>query len=313
MTTHVGLTARAFGLEKMFMPHLDQKIKETLKDVSSRFGGDFDIVEESDWKNLIKRWDGDTVHLTMYGENIDQFLKENELENPLVIVGSEKVPRDVYDIADHNVAVGSQPHSEVASLAVFLDRYNDRKIPYFEGGELNVVPSTKSKRVLDTDKIPTADECFEFCREKGMDDDLMEHTMSVLDRALQLHENHGGDLRSIIAGSLLHDVGRTVSHEVDHGVKGAELVREKGWEDEIAKIVERHIGGGITKQEAEELGLPKRSYLPKTKEDKIVCHADNTAGGKERFINQIKRTEKAGYEKSADRMRKLAEEFGESL
>ncbi len=313
MTTHVGLTARAFGLKEMFMPEIDSDIKETLEDVSCRFGGDFDILQENEWKNLIEDWNGDTVHLTMYGKDVDDFFEENELKNPLIIVGSKKVPREVYDIVDHNVAIGSQPHSEVASLAVFLDRYNNRTVPSLHGGEISVLPSERDKRVIDRSKIPSADECFRFARERGLDDDLMSHTMSVLDRALDLQQNYGGDLKLIIAGALLHDVGRTVTHGVDHGVEGARLIREEGWEEELAKIVERHIGGGITREEAKREGLPSRDYLPESKEEKIVCHADNTAGGKERLIYQIERTEEAGYHESAERMRELAREFGEDL
>ncbi len=311
MTTHVGLTARAFGLREMYMPEVDPGLRETITDVSERFGGDFEINERNDWERLIKDWDGDTVHLTMYGSDIDEFFTEQDIENPLVVVGSKKVPKQVYDMADHNVAVGSQPHSEVASLAVFLDRYNKREMPKFPDGQISVLPSDDDKRVINYSEVPTASECFEFAREKGMDDDLMSHTMAVLDRALQLQEKKGGDIRLVTAGALLHDIGRTVTHDLEHGVEGARIVREKGWSEDLAKIVERHIGGGITKEEAEEQGLPSRSYLPETVEEKIICHADNTAGGKERFERQIERTEDAGYEDSAERMRKLAEEFGE--
>ncbi len=313
MTTHVGLTARAFGLNKMFMPDLDEDIKNSLEDVADRFGGDFQVKERKDWEHLVKGWDGETIHLTMYGEDIDSFFENNEVENPLIIVGSKKVPRKIYDKADHNVAVGSQPHSEVASLAVFLDRYNNRSITRLTGGEMSVIPSEDGKRVLDHSKVPTADECFRFAKEKGIDDDLLAHTMGVLDRALNLQDSHGGNLRLVLAGALLHDVGRTVTHEVDHGVEGALLIREQGWNEELAKIVERHIGGGITKGEAEEQGLPPKDYVPQTLEEKIICHADNTAGGKERFKRQIERAEEAGYVESANRMRELAEEFEEDL
>jgi tRNA (cytidine56-2'-O)-methyltransferase len=71
----------------------------------------------------------------------------------LVVLGAEKVPFEVYDRADHNVAVTNQPHSEVAGLAVFLDRL-------FEGRELDrewvdadrrVVPTETGKRVVPLD------------------------------------------------------------------------------------------------------------------------------------------------------------------
>jgi len=313
MTTHVGLTARAFGLDRMYMPYLDKDIKNSLEDVVDRFGGNFEVEGEKDWEELIKKWDGDTVHLTMYGEDIEHFFQKNQVENPLIIVGSKKVPRKVYDLSDHNVSVGTQPHSEVASLAVFLDRYNNRSMTEFMGGDISVLPSKSGKHVLDHSKVPTADKCFRFARKNGVDDELLNHTMSVLDRALHLQNKKGGNLKLVIAGALLHDIGRTISHEVDHGIEGARLIREQGWDEKLAKIVERHIGGGITKREAEEVGLPPKDYIPQTLEEKIVCHADNTAGGKERFKQQIERTEEAGYEESADRMRELAEEFEETL
>jgi len=313
MTTHVGLTARAFGIDRMYMPDVNHEIKDSLEDVADRFGGDFSVDEKKDWEALIKEWEGETIHLTMYGEDIGGFFQKNKIKDPLIIVGSKKVPRKVYDMADHNVAVGAQPHSEVASLAVFLDRYNNRSIPGLAGGDISILPSESEKRVLDHSKLPTADECFRFARENGMDDDLLSHTMSVLDRALHLQNSNGGNLRLVIAGALLHDVGRTVTHGVEHGVEGSRLIRDQGWDEELAKIVERHIGGGITKKEAEKEGLPPKDYVPQTLEEKIVCHADNTAGGKERFKQQLKRTEEAGYTDSAKRMRGLAEELEEHL
>ncbi len=313
MTTHIGLTARAFGLEKMYLPGMDSKVKSTLEDVTERFGGRFIVEEKGDWRDLIKRWDGSTVHLTMYGMNIDELFSEHQIEDPLIIVGSQKVPKEVFELSEFNVSVGNQPHSEVAALAVFLDRYNERDIKEKRSGKMGVLPSRKEKRVIDYSEIPSLEECFEFVREKGMDDGLMKHTLAVLERAIHLQHEHGGDLRLVISGAFLHDVGRTRTHGIDHGVEGARMVEEMGWSEELQRIVERHIGGGITKEEAKEQDLPHRSYVPETIEEKIICHADNTAGGKDRFRYQIKRTEDAGYHESAKRMKKLAEEFEEDL
>ncbi len=313
LTTHVGLTARAFGFRKMYLPEMDSDLKQTLDDVGERFGGRFEIEERKDWRRLLEEWDGDSIHLTMYGKKIDGFFSENEIEDPLLIIGAEKVPKEVYDLSDHNVSVGNQPHSEVAALAVFMDRYNDRSVPEISEGKMSVLPSSEGKRVVDYSEVPSAEKCFEFAREKGMDDHLMSHTMAVLQRALELQERWGGDLRLIIAGALLHDVGRTVTHGLDHGVEGSRLISEEGWDQELQKIVERHIGGGITKEEAEGQGLPSKEYVPETLEEKIVCHADNTAGGRERFKDMIKRTKEAGHHDSVERIKALAEEFEEDI
>ena len=153
ITTHVALVARAFGADSIYMYMADEGIKKTVEKVVDRWGGDFEVHLVEDWKRVIREFKGKgaIVHLTMYGlpvdDVIDELRKEDEL---LVIVGAEKVPREVYELSDYNVAIGSQPHSEVAALAVFLDRL-------FEGGELRnefnnaklkIIPSKRGKRVL---------------------------------------------------------------------------------------------------------------------------------------------------------------------
>lgn len=308
MTTHVCLTARAFGAGEVIMPKIDSRVKRTVSDVTERFGGHFRISEVGDWRNCIREWEGTTIHLTMYGEGIDD-LDMNQIEDPLIIVGAEKVPGDVYELADHNIAVGNQPHSEVAALSVFLDRYNSRKMTGIPGRRMAVLPSEEGKRVIDYSKIPSLGECYELLIGRGMEEKIIEHTLEVLDRTLELHKKYGGDLRLLMAGAMLHDIGRTVTHGVAHGVEGAEIIKDKGWDEELARIVERHVGGGITKEEAKEQDLPVRSYIPETLEEKIVCHADNTAGGGDRFEDLIRRMEEAGYSGSVERMKKLAEEF----
>lgn len=153
VTTHAALVSRAFGAEKIYMTGIDQSVKETVDAVGKRWGGRFELEIIDDWKKVAKAWKkdgGKIVHLTMYGINVNDAIakvrKEKEL---LVIIGAEKVPREAYDLADYNVAVGNQPHSEIAALAVFLDRLGgggqlERE---FEGGRLRVVPSEKGKRV----------------------------------------------------------------------------------------------------------------------------------------------------------------------
>ncbi len=309
MTTHVALTARALGADSVFIENLDAKTKKTLNDVTDRFGGSFSVEPAENKYKIIDEWKGEVVHLTMYGDDIDGFFDDFKLKDPLIVVGSEKVPGKIYEKSDHNIAVGNQPHSEVAALAVFMDRLNERKIPKIKGGKISVLPSQGRKRVVDYSNVPDAGECYRFCVESGMDEPLMEHTMDVLDRTLELYEKWGGDLKLLVAGAMLHDIGRTVTHGVEHGVEGAKIVREQGWHDEIAKIVERHIGGGITKEEAQEQGLLAGDYVPETLEEKLVCFADKTAGGSERYEDMLERTEQAGFHESAERIRELAEEF----
>ena len=74
-------------------------------------------------------------------------------EDVLVIIGAEKVPREAYDLADCNIAVGSQPHSEIAALAILLDRlFGGRQLrKEFSGGKLRIVPTEKGKRVREVE------------------------------------------------------------------------------------------------------------------------------------------------------------------
>jgi tRNA (cytidine56-2'-O)-methyltransferase len=61
----------------------------------------------------------------------------------------------MYQLADWNVAVGNQPHSEVAALAVFLDRLFEGQelTKEFDGG-LKILPSPRGKHVVGMDKKP---------------------------------------------------------------------------------------------------------------------------------------------------------------
>lgn len=80
-------------------------------------------------------------------------------------------------------------------------------------------------------------------------------------------------------GALLHDIGRSKTHGISHAVEGAKIVKQYGYPEEVQNIVERHIGAGITEEESVKLGLPKKSYIPQTIEEKIVAHADNLLSG----------------------------------
>ena len=151
ISTHVGLTARQWGAEKItYSGESDSNMVESVEDIVSRWGGDFEAEFENDYEKIIREFDGLKVHLTMYGEKINQKMDEvgkkfND-EDLLVIVGAEKVPRKVYKMADYNISVGNQPHSEIAALAVFMDRIRDGEIKEeFNDAEIEVKPSKDQK------------------------------------------------------------------------------------------------------------------------------------------------------------------------
>jgi tRNA (cytidine56-2'-O)-methyltransferase len=150
ITTHVALVARAFCADKIFIDQKDKNIENNIKSICNRFGGDFEIITGVDRKNILKNWEGNIVHLTMYGENLDKSIKKiDKKKNLLIIIGSEKVPPELYQIADYNISIGNQPHSEVAALSIFLDRYTDGEwIKRRYDGNIKIIPKNKGKKVI---------------------------------------------------------------------------------------------------------------------------------------------------------------------
>lgn len=155
ISSHVGLTARQFGADRIiFSGEQDDNMLQSIRDVVDRWGGEFDVTYREDYRRVIKDWDGTSVHLTMYGERLEEVIDtvRQRDDDLLVVVGSQKVPRAVYELVDHNIAVGSQPHSEVTAVGVFLYEYGDRQIPEgFEDAEIAVEPSADRKLTYEPD------------------------------------------------------------------------------------------------------------------------------------------------------------------
>lgn len=87
------------------------------------------------------------------------------------------------------------------------------------------------------------------------------------------------DVNAVFLGAMLHDIGRSKTHGIRHAVEGAKIATEHKLSDKVVKIIERHIGAGIPREEAVLLGLPEKDYMPLTIEEKIVAHADNLVLG----------------------------------
>lgn len=153
VTTHVALVARAFGAEKMLVVNAEDEIRKTVKEVNERWGSNFEVEEVNNWKNVIKEWKNSgnkVVHLTMYGINVDDAIEQIKKDNKdlMIVIGAEKVPKELYDISDYNVSIGNQPHSEIAALAIFLDRlFEGKQLRRNFNGRTNIVPSAKGKVV----------------------------------------------------------------------------------------------------------------------------------------------------------------------
>jgi tRNA (cytidine56-2'-O)-methyltransferase len=152
VTTHVGLTARALGAKGMFLASSDKGVAQSIADVAERWGGDFFCQDNIKWRSCIRDWKnsgGIVVHLTMYGLNLPDIIGEiRPNAKILVIVGAEKVPGEIYGLADYNVAVTGQPHSEISSLALFLDHLESGTglAREFPGAKIRIIPSRAGKQ-----------------------------------------------------------------------------------------------------------------------------------------------------------------------
>src|SRR5689334_21604230 len=155
VTTHVCLTARALGADGVIIADQEDKVVEsTIRDVTDRFGGPFEVQSGTPWKKAVRDWramGGRIVHLTAYGLPLPKLLPEIQgvQEEHLVIVGSEKMPGEIFKLADWNVSVTNQPMSEVAVLAVFLDWFTQhREFGHeFSKARVHIVPSRSGKEI----------------------------------------------------------------------------------------------------------------------------------------------------------------------
>lgn len=167
-------------------------------------------------------------------------------------------------------------------------------------------------------KIPDREEAICIMKRAGCSQPIIEHCISVSRIALELAWEIRGrgmeiDMKLVEAGALLHDIGRCRTHSVEHGAIGGQMARGMGLPEPLVRIIERHVGGGITPEEAEKLGLERGNYIPETLEEKIVAYADKLIEGERRIpIEETieKFAEELGREHPAiERLRALHEEM----
>jgi uncharacterized protein len=152
----------------------------------------------------------------------------------------------------------------------------------------------------------------------GCSRNVIEHCISVSDLAVDIARDltlkgKQPDIELIEMGGLLHDLGRSRTHDIAHAVAGAVIARELELDERLVQIIKRHIGAGISAEEAVTLGLPEDDYMPRTIEEKIVAHADNLIVGTRRITIEERialMKEKNINIESIERVRALAHEIG---
>ncbi len=155
VTTHVCLTARALGANGILVSDThDKQLEETVNRVTAEFGGKFTIETGRPWRSIVHEWKrigGMVIHLSAYGlplpKVIDQ-IRQSKVDK-LIVVGAEKVPGEMFRLADWNVSITNQPISEVSALGVFLDWFFKHSLleDDFSDGKLRIVPRAHGKKV----------------------------------------------------------------------------------------------------------------------------------------------------------------------
>tara|TARA_B100001123_G_C15223133_1_gene992087 strand:+ start:763 stop:1347 length:585 start_codon:yes stop_codon:yes gene_type:complete len=161
INTHLGLVSRALGAQKFLVSgDKNYKMFDTINQVTKNFGGEFFTNHVESPMNWIRKFksnengglNGTVIHLTMYGEDYRKIVPKIPKDRPLaIIVGGAKVPASIYRMAHYNISVGNQPHSEVAALALVLDRLQNGKSvdQEFSNPKLKIIPDLEGKNVID--------------------------------------------------------------------------------------------------------------------------------------------------------------------
>ena len=159
----------------------------------------------------------------------------------------------------------------------------------------------------------TPRKCILLLKKSGCSKEVIDHCKCVRDLAILIAKKTDADLNIVEIGALLHDIGRSKTHGIEHGIEGVEIAKNYELDPKIIKIIERHIGAGITPKIAEKLGLPNKNYSPVSIEEKIVCHADNLIDNckRQKIGDEIDKALKNNQKEYAKKLAKLHSELSE--
>ena len=153
---HIFLAARAFGADQVvYSGQKDPNMEAQFKEIVDKWGGNFTVEYFSDEVKQLKIWKKagrELIHLTMYGLPVQEVIEEIQRSSreKVIIIGGAKVQRSIYRIADWNVAITSQPHSEISALSVFLHilfQGTELKKTY-DNARFRIIPQAQWKKVI---------------------------------------------------------------------------------------------------------------------------------------------------------------------
>ncbi len=166
--------------------------------------------------------------------------------------------------------------------------------------------------------LPSREQAIRLLQKNNCSPEVISHCEAVAELSLEIAKQLKKkgvtvNLKLVEAGALLHDIGRSKTNKVDHGVIGAQIAESEGLSEAVVKIIKRHVGGGFTAEEAAQFGWSRDTYTPFSLEEKVVSYADKLVGNSKMkrvpIDVEIERLQAAGHKDGAQRVRKLHEEI----
>lgn len=146
--------------------------------------------------------------------------------------------------------------------------------------------------------LPNREFALRFLRKLNVSPSVRRHSINVARKSIKIANKitkANVNKNLVVIGALLHDIGRSKTHGYDHGIIGSKILKERGFPENLSRICETHLLGGLDKEDAREAGLPIKDYLPQSLEEKIICLADKQCLGtkivsiEERFEHWLKK------------------------
>ena len=165
-------------------------------------------------------------------------------------------------------------------------------------------------------ELPTREQAIQLLQQTKCPPQVIKHCLAVSKLALEIanqlqKKGQKVDAQLVEVGALLHDIGRSKTHNVDHPVIGAQVAKTMKLSDPLINIIKRHLGAGVTDHEAQQLGWPKDNYVPQTLEEKIVAYADKRIDKNKKvpIEKEIKKLQQKNKPQAAERVRNLHNEI----
>jgi len=130
--------------------------------------------------------------------------------------------------------------------------------------------------------LPSREFAFDLLKLVKVPYHVRRHSLKVAEKALEIADKITKvdvDKNLIEIGAILHDIGRAKTHGFEHALIGGKILKERGFSNDLVRICETHILGGLDKEDAIKVGLPEKNYLPVSLEEKIICLADKHMAG----------------------------------